>query len=203
MKDEDILEFFTFLPDQLLQNIEDAYYHTQPSTQNPPPPNSTFPLNYHIFTQYVLKHCFTFPSTFNFDRKLTTLICHTQLQNIINDIVLINDELNYLILEKNKINNNIVFLKYKINKYETLLKDINTVNNSLEAISKMEERIELVDGMYERMCGMGCEQNGSGIGVLMDNDVYRNEVEVNERNELVERYSVNCMDDIIAKHKKQ
>lgn len=197
MKLDDVIEFFGFSPDHLLQEIEDTaithFQHDKPALDN-------FILNFTIFKEYVSTHCFSFPQNFSFERKVNDTKEEINLQKSIDEIKQIRDEIHYFHAEKIRLENEKALNSYKFKKYKKLIQDMQIIKSHEELRNSMNKRVDALNEVYRKISESGVDQNGSGIGMLMDNDGFRKEMENKERGDLIEMYDVGVIDDLIQCH---
>lgn len=197
---EETIEFFGFIPEQLLQDIEDdGIAHLQ----NDKLALERFLTNFTIFKEYVTRHCFNFPENFSYERKITDKRLDVHLQKVIDECTQIRDETSFLIGEKKRIEYENILNEYKIKRYLKLVEDMKEVKKLKDSELEMNKRIEKLNELFGKVCGGGIDPNGSGIGMLLENEEFRRELENKEINDLMETYDVGFIDKLIESHKKE
>lgn len=144
----------------------------------------SFKKNYFIFSNFVLRNIFRFPSTFRLERRASDLVVTADLQAITNDLVGSFEEEDYYKAEIQRLREELEVEMYRRDSYGSLLSCSDAVNSLVLGIRQVHEDFEAVRELYSKLTMIN-NADDDDLNALLEYREIKNNLAKKERDDLL------------------
>lgn len=190
---EDEIEFFGFIPEVFIKEMEDKI---KKEYENDKEFLDSFVKSFPIFEEYVLQNCFTFPEKFLFERKITDKRIEISLQKILDEYAKIIDENKFIETENLRIKNEIEFYKYKIGQYKQILQIKRQYEELQEKNKELDNKICTIKNLYDDYMAIN-KENENSLLLLTENEKFKEIKQKKDKTEIESMIDFKNIDSIL------